>query len=41
MQNHFDIIVVGGGAAGFFSAINCAEKNKHLKIAILERGKEV
>lgn len=41
MQNHFDIIVVGGGAAGFFTAINCAEKNKNLKIAILERGKEV
>ena len=37
----FDIIIVGGGAAGFFTAINLAEKNKKLKIAILERGKEV
>lgn len=37
----FDIIVIGGGAAGFFSAINCAEKNPFLKIAILEKGKEV
>lgn len=37
----FDVIIVGGGAAGFFTAINLAEKNKNLKIAILERGKDV
>tara|TARA_R110002049_G_scaffold279949_3_gene459163 strand:+ start:22453 stop:23664 length:1212 start_codon:yes stop_codon:yes gene_type:complete len=36
-----DVIVVGGGAAGFFAAINIAEQNPNLKIAILERGKEV
>ncbi|MFI1745250.1 NAD(P)/FAD-dependent oxidoreductase [Thalassobellus sediminis] len=36
-----DIIVVGGGAAGFFAAINIAEQNPDLKVAILERGKEV
>ncbi|MGB1312838.1 MAG: NAD(P)/FAD-dependent oxidoreductase [Bizionia paragorgiae] len=36
-----DIIIVGGGAAGFFTAINAAEKNPQLKIAILERGKDV
>ena len=41
MNQNFDIIIVGGGAAGFFTAINIAEKNKKLKIAILERGKEV
>lgn len=41
MNVNFDIIIVGGGAAGFFTAINIAEKNKNLKIAILERGKEV
>ena len=35
-----DVIVVGGGAAGFFAAINIAEKNPHLKVTILERGKE-
>jgi len=38
---NFDIIIIGGGAAGFFTAINAAENNKSLKIAILERGKEV
>ncbi len=36
-----DVIVIGGGAAGFFTAINAAEKNPKLKIIILERGKEV
>lgn len=41
MNSKYDIIVVGGGAAGFFTAINIAEKNKKYKIAILERGKEV
>jgi len=41
MSQHFDVIIVGGGAAGFFTAINTAEKWPKLKIAILERGKEV
>ena len=36
-----DVIVIGGGAAGFFTAINAAEANPELKIIILERGKEV
>lgn len=37
----YDVLIVGGGAAGFFTAINIAEKNPNYKIAILERGKEV
>ncbi|NHN26703.1 NAD(P)/FAD-dependent oxidoreductase [Flavobacterium jejuense] len=41
MNSKYDIIIIGGGAAGFFTAINIAEKNKKYKIAILERGKEV
>ena len=41
MISKYDIILVGGGAAGFFTAINIAEKNPKLKIAILERGKTV
>jgi predicted Rossmann fold flavoprotein len=41
MNQNFDIIIVGGGAAGFFTAINIVEKNKNLKVAILERGSEV
>ncbi|AOZ98758.1 BaiN/RdsA family NAD(P)/FAD-dependent oxidoreductase [Flavobacterium commune] len=41
MNSNFDIIIVGGGAAGFFTAINIVEKNPKLKVAILERGNEV
>ncbi len=41
MNQDFDIIIVGGGAAGFFTAINIVEKNPRLKVAILERGKNV
>jgi predicted Rossmann fold flavoprotein len=41
MNQNYDIIIVGGGAAGFFTAINIVEKNPKLKVAILERGKEV
>lgn len=37
----FDVIVVGGGASGFFTALNLAEQRPNLRIAILERGKEV
>ena len=41
MISNYDVVIVGGGAAGFFTAINVVEKNRELKVAILERGKEV
>ena len=37
----YDIVIVGGGAAGFFSAVNIAEKNPDLKICILEKSTKV
>ena len=37
----YDVIVIGGGAAGYFAAINCAEARRDFKVLILERGKEV
>jgi predicted Rossmann fold flavoprotein len=40
LASHRDIIIIGGGAAGFFAAINIAEQNPELSVAILERGKE-
>lgn len=36
---HWDLIVIGGGAAGFFGAIRAAELNPNLKILILEQHK--
>ena len=39
--NNYDVLIVGGGAAGFFAAINTAIQNPKLKIAILERGSNV
>ena len=34
------VIIVGGGAAGFFAAINCAEAAPGAVVTILERGAE-
>ena len=35
------VIIIGGGAAGFFAAINIAEANTDLKVTILEKGSKV
>lgn len=37
----YDVIIIGGGAAGFFAAINLKTISPKLKVAILERGNEV
>jgi predicted Rossmann fold flavoprotein len=34
------VIIVGGGAAGFFAAITCAEASPQTQVTILERGPE-
>ena len=41
MISETDVVIVGGGAAGFFTAINLAENNPSLRIIILERSSEV
>lgn len=41
IPTHKNIIIIGGGAAGFFTAINCASSSPNASILILERGKEV
>jgi len=40
-MNQQDIIIIGGGAAGFFAAINAKIKNTDLHVTILEQSKEV
>ncbi len=35
--DHFDLVVIGGGAAGFFGAITAAQMNPKLSILILEK----
>ncbi|WP_447641186.1 MULTISPECIES: NAD(P)/FAD-dependent oxidoreductase [Chitinophagaceae] len=37
----FDLVVVGGGAAGFFCAVNAAQMNPELKIAIIEKSSKL
>lgn len=37
----FNVVVVGGGAAGFFAAIRCAEANPKATVVILEKSREV
>lgn len=37
----FDFLVIGGGAAGFFAAINVKSKNPSLKVGILEKQGKV
>lgn len=36
-----NVIIIGGGAAGFFAAITCAEADPLAKIVILEKGNQV
>ena len=34
------MVVIGGGAAGFFTAINAVQLNPDLKVLIIEKNKE-
>lgn len=41
MKTQYDVLILGGGAAGFFGAIHCAELLPGAKIAILEKSDKV
>jgi predicted Rossmann fold flavoprotein len=40
-SNHSTIIIIGGGAAGFFSAINIAALHPHYQVIILEKSAQL
>jgi predicted Rossmann fold flavoprotein len=40
LSPHWDVVVAGGGPAGFFAAIRCAELNAKLRVLILERASQ-
>lgn len=39
--NQFDLIVIGGGAAGFFGAIEAASAKQNLRVLILEKSGKI
>ncbi|MDX2213608.1 MAG: NAD(P)/FAD-dependent oxidoreductase [Oculatellaceae cyanobacterium bins.114] len=38
MSGNLNVLVIGGGAAGFFGAIACAEAHPHTQVTLLEAG---
>jgi len=40
LNSNWDIIIAGGGPAGFFAAIRCAELNPNLRVLILEKASQ-
>ncbi|HAV77018.1 MAG TPA: aminoacetone oxidase family FAD-binding enzyme [Anaerolineae bacterium] len=40
MKNNWDVIIAGGGPAGFFAAIRCAELNPKLNVLIIEKASQ-
>ncbi|CAG0998202.1 hypothetical protein ANAEL_02749 [Anaerolineales bacterium] len=39
-NQNWDVVIVGGGPAGFFAAIRCAELNPNLRVLILEKANQ-
>src|SRR5271169_2776003 len=37
----YDVIIVGAGPAGIFSAMELLEKNAGLKVLVVEKGKDI
>jgi hypothetical protein len=40
LQTNWDVVIIGGGAAGFFAAIRCAELNPKQRVLILEKASQ-
>ena len=40
-MKHTEVVVIGGGAAGFFAAVNCALMHEHVKVTLLEKSSKL
>jgi predicted Rossmann fold flavoprotein len=40
-MNTKEVIVLGGGAAGFFAAVNCALQHEHCRVTIVEKSSKL
>ncbi|MCG0275126.1 MAG: NAD(P)/FAD-dependent oxidoreductase [Thermosediminibacteraceae bacterium] len=41
MPRHYDVIIIGAGPAGIFTALELVDKGRDLDILILEKGKDI
>ena len=41
MENKFDVIIIGAGPGGIFCAYELMDKNEHLKILVVEKGRSI
>ena len=41
MQNQFDVIIIGAGPGGIFCAYELMDKNRDLKVLMLEKGRSI
>jgi uncharacterized FAD-dependent dehydrogenase len=41
MSKHYDVIIIGGGPAGIFSALELIEADQTLKILLIEKGRSI
>ncbi|ADL08958.1 NAD(P)/FAD-dependent oxidoreductase [Thermosediminibacter oceani] len=41
MPKHYDVIIIGAGPAGIFTALELVDKDRDLEILILEKGRDI
>jgi len=41
LMERTEVVVLGGGAAGFFAAVNCALEHSHCRVTILEKSSKL
>lgn len=41
MKMNYDVVIIGAGPAGLFTAYELITKNKNLKIALMDKGQKV